>query len=289
LDQRRFISFLLLSLGIFLLAQQLFPPPKKPEKPAAAAKDKKADEKAAPAADAKKNEQAEAPPAQAPAQPAAKPGGLPAVAAANLPAQFVTLGSLDIASGYRMLVTLTNSGAAVTRAEMASPRYRDTDDWNGYLGELELKKVADGVEVQVVGPGTPAAAAKIENGDMIVGVGNPQTTAIKTLADFGRALEKTKPNQEIVLQVRHANNPPEARSVRLIRRPFAVVRPEIDNYRMRDMPAPADFVDRPSFLLTLSSLNGKDLDKDEAKRMAGVLETGSWEMSQRGGGSCKQS
>jgi YidC/Oxa1 family membrane protein insertase len=280
LDQRRFISFLLLSLGIFLLAQQLFPQPKKPEKPPAAAKDKKADEKAGPAADAKKNEQAQAPPAQvAPVQPAIKAGGLPAVAAANLPAQFVTLGSLDLASGYRMLVTLTNTGAAVSRAEMASPRYRDTDDWSGYLGELELKKVPDGVQVQVVGPGTPAAAAKIEAGDVIVGIGNPQTAAIKTVADFGRALAGTRPNQEIVLQVRHANNRPEARSVRLIRRPFAVVRPEIDNYRMRDVPVPADFADRPSFLLTLSSLNGKDLDKDEAKRMAGILEAGAWEIA----------
>ena len=74
-----------------------------------------------------------------------------------------------------MLVTLTNAGAAVVRAEMSSPRYRDQEDWNGYLGDLELKNVPGGVQVQVAGAGTPAANAKIEAGDVIVGVGNPQT------------------------------------------------------------------------------------------------------------------
>ena len=91
-----------------------------------------------------------------------------------------------------MLVTLTNAGAAVRRAEMASPRYRDQHDWSGYLGELELKDVPGGVQVQVVGAGTPAASHRgkpaIEAGDVIVGIGNPQTTEIKTVDDFNAAL-----------------------------------------------------------------------------------------------------
>ena len=56
-------------------------------------------------------------------------GRLPQVAAVREPIQFVTLGSLDPTTGYRMLVTLTNTGAAVRRAEMTSPRYLDQHDW----------------------------------------------------------------------------------------------------------------------------------------------------------------
>jgi YidC/Oxa1 family membrane protein insertase len=64
-----------------------------------------------------------------------------------------------MASDFRMLVTLTNSGAAVHRAEMASSRFRDQHDWSGYLGEVDLKDAPGGVQVQVVGAGTPAAKA----------------------------------------------------------------------------------------------------------------------------------
>ena len=124
--------------------------------------------------------------------------------------------------------------------------------------------------MQVVGAGTPAADAKIEPGDVIVGIGDPQTTDIKTAATLAAALGETKPGQDFTLQVRHGDNAPQPRTVRLMRRPFAVVRPEIENYRMRDVEPPADFVDRPSFLLTLSKLNGKPLNKDDRKRIGGL-------------------
>ena len=42
--------------------------------------------------------------------------------------QWVTLGSADPADPYRMLVTLTNRGAAVVRIEANSDRYRAIDD-----------------------------------------------------------------------------------------------------------------------------------------------------------------
>lgn len=279
MDQRRFFSFLLLSLGVFLLAGRLFPPPPQPVKPqpgaAAPAKGKEEQKGAAPVGEAKKTEQAEA----AKAQPPAQAGDLPAVAPSTLPAQYVSLGSLDPKSGYRMLVTLSNAGASVLRAEMSSPRYRDLQDWSGYLGDLELKNVPGGAQVQVVGTGTPAANAKIEPGDVIVGVGNPQTTVVKAAGDLTAALAGTKPDQELTLQVRHGDSGPQPIAVRLMRRPFAVVRPEIENYRMREVDAPADFVDRPSFLLTLSELNGKPLSDTDAKHLAGVLETGNWELT----------
>ncbi len=269
---------MLISLAVFLLAGRLFPPPAEKAKPkdaAAAGKDAKEaqDNKAAPdaaASDAKKAELAEA--------PVAAPVALPAVAAAPVPPQFVTLGSADPGSGYRMLVTLTNAGAAVVRAEMSSPRFRDQDDWNGYPGGLELKDVPEGAQIQVIGPGTPAANAKMQVGDVIVGVGNPQTKAIKKAADLTAALVGTRPGQEITLQVRRGDGGPQPVTLRLMRRPFAVVRPEVDNYRIRDIVPPKDFVERPSFLLTLAEINGKQLSDDDAERLAAVLETGNWEL-----------
>ncbi len=170
-------------MGVMLLFSRIFPapPPAQPPVPAAGAaadgKDQPNAEAAAADAKAKADEQ----PQDAAEQLAAKAGPLPAVAAADTPIQFVTLGSLDMNSDYRMLVTLTNAGAALHRAEMASSRFRDQQNWSGYLGELELKNVPGGVQVQVVGAGTPAAnatvggkPAPIQPGDVIVGIGDPQ-------------------------------------------------------------------------------------------------------------------
>src|SRR6476659_11484198 len=155
-------------MGVWLLTMQLFPPPQAPKpQPGAAAADKgKAEpKKDAAGPEAKKSDANKTEPAaQQQAQPGA--GAVPAIAAGSTTTKFVALGSLDPNSGYRMLVTLTNTGAAVHRAEMASPRYRDQHDWSGYLGDLEVKNVQGGVEGQVVGAGTPAAAAKIEAGDV---------------------------------------------------------------------------------------------------------------------------
>jgi YidC/Oxa1 family membrane protein insertase len=271
LDQRRFIAFLMLSVGVLMLFRILFPPPvppKKPAQPAAA----QADGKQKPAVAAE--DQAEQRPDAAPAANAAA-----AQAPVNVPMQFFTLGSLDPNTGYRMLVTLTNRGGAVHRTELASPRYRDQHDRTGYLGELELKDVKDGVEVQVVGAGTPAAAASIAVGDVIVGIGNPKKVEIKKAADLSAALAKTEPGQQIALHVRRGDAPPQPRTVKLIRRPFAALRPERENYTMRGADPPANFVDPPSFLTTLAQQNGKPLSEASAKRVAELLETGNWELA----------
>jgi hypothetical protein len=132
LDQRRFIAFLLMSIGAMLLFNRLFPPPQPAAPPAGQVANAPADEKAkkddaAPKADGKSEDQ----PKDAAEKPAANIGPLPAVAAANATEQYVALGSLDMNSDYRMLVTLTSAGAAVHRAEMASSRFRDQHDWSG--------------------------------------------------------------------------------------------------------------------------------------------------------------
>ena len=250
-----------MSLGAMLLLNQLFPPPKPPAKaPAAAApangkgqvngkepangkEPVKAEAPAEGAAANNEKPKAEEAPKAAAAQPAA--AALPAMAEVEKPTQYISLGSLDLGSDYRMLVTLTNAGAAVYRAEMADPRFLDQHDWSGWLGELELKNVPGGVLVQVVGAGTPAAKATangkpapIEAGDVIVGIGNPQKVDLKTAVALQHALGATDPGQEFVLQVRHGDNPPQPRTVRLVRRPLAVLRPESENYSNARCAAP---------------------------------------------------
>ena len=77
---------------------------------------------------------------------------------------------------------------------------------------------------------------------------------VRTDAHLQAILRKTRPDQEITLQVKRGGNGPQAMNVRLMRRPFAVVRPELENYQIREAEPPKDFVDRQSFLLTLSEV-----------------------------------
>jgi YidC/Oxa1 family membrane protein insertase len=255
----------------------LFPPPPPAKKPPAGAQAnaQKAVEDAT--ADTVGDKDID-PPAEAPEQPPQDEQVAQAPAAvADVPTQFFSLGSLDLETGYRMLVTLTNKGAAVRRAELASPRYRDQHDRSGYIGELELTPVEGGVEVQFVGPGTPAAEAGIKAGDVITAVGEQPATQIRSAEDLENALVKTEPGQQITLQVRRADDQTTSIPVKLNWRPFAVVRPEAENYDLRDEELPQNFEDPPSFLTTLAYFNGKPLDEAAAKRVAESLKAGNWE------------
>jgi YidC/Oxa1 family membrane protein insertase len=256
----------------------LFPPPqavKKPAQPGAAQADGK--QEAEGAADPAVAEADQPEHGDDPADQAAQAAEA-AQAPVNVPQQFLALGSLDPQTGYRMLATFTNQGGALQRAEMTSPRWRDQHDRSGYLGELELKEVEGGLEVQVVGAGTPAAEATIAVGDVIVGIGGQQVAETKTVRDLTDALAKTQPGDEITLQVRRGLGPPETRNVELMRRPFAVLRPERENFNMRDATAPANFIDPPSFLMSLALVNGKPLNEADRTRIAALLETGNWEV-----------
>jgi YidC/Oxa1 family membrane protein insertase len=62
-------------------------------------------------------------------------------------------------------------------------------------------------------------------------------------------------------------------------RPLEVIRPEIENYQIRNAKPPADFVDRPSFLVSLARLGDKALAADVAAQLAKWLEEGHWEVT----------
>ena len=273
MDQRRFISFLIASLLVWLLFNMMFPPPQRPNQPPAEQADAQGDDQQQPAGDEEVADDDTQPADDD--QPAVAPQ--PVV---DAPQQYLTLGSLDPKTGYRLLVTLTSTGGAVRRVELSSTRYRDQHDRSGYLGELELKKAEGGVEIQVVGPGTPAAEAGIQAGDIITGIAGRETIQIETPEDFRAALDKSEPGKQISLLVRRGDGEAESHTVNLIWRPFAVVRPEIENFRMRDEPPPADFEDPPSFLVTLAQYDGKPLSATSAKRLAEVLKDGNWEVAE---------
>jgi len=204
------------------------------------------------------------PPEEPPAEPAVavKPAAVP-----DSPEQWATLGSADPESQYRMLITLTSRGAAVTRIELSSDRFRDIEDRSGYLGHVAMDEFARGVgcPVDVVGPGTPAAEAGLKPEDTILKVDDQEITAAgedapgvaQQLRDL---LASKKPGDEVTLTVRRGGDVFELQPVALGRRPLEVVRPEAD--------------DPLSFRMTPYSIDGTVLTATQQERFLG----GSWEI-----------
>jgi len=193
-------------------------------------------------------------------QPAAEAAEMPAIPEQpEIPPDWVTLGSIDPADPYRMLVTLSNEGAALVRVELSSRRYRNQEQRMGYLGHVVGDPMAAdsaGCPVQIVGPGTPAAAAGLKKGDLIAAVDGQKVTGDLSLA---RALRDTEPGQGVELTVIRQSD--ELRlPVTLGRAPLEVVRPE--------------GADPLSLLFTLAELDEKGLEKlvDEFRRKEGDAE-----------------
>ncbi len=128
--------------------------------------------------------------------------------------------------------------------------------------------------MEVVGPGTPAATAGIAAGDVVVGAKTAAGKVLSSTDEVLAALDHAKPDELIELEVKHGDAAPVPRTLTLIRRPFAVVRPEIENYEMRDEVPPAGFVDPPSFLLTIASQGNTALAGGEIQRLKGLMDDG---------------
>lgn len=187
----------------------------------------------------------------------------------------ITLGSLDPDSPFAGLATFTNLGAALVRFELNSPRYHDLEDETGYLGHCALGEIGhlvpvneaplirrEGCRVDVVGPGTPAAAAGLEVGDLITSVDGSTVTDFLALR---RALAATEPKQTVELGVLRDGKPLSLSAV-LTPRPLEVVRPENG--------------DPLSFLVTLSQID--ELLLDDLVKDAKGTEEGDDEKSQHG-------
>jgi len=223
-------------------------------------------------------------------EPAADERPLPAVVE---PQKWYTIGSADPADPYRMLVTLTDRGAAVARIELNSPRYpalMDDDgdlgregylaSTGGYLGRVTMdrKRQGKGCLVQVVGRGTPAQKAGLRPGDLITKVNGKEVNGAEQVH---RILAKRRPGRQVeLIVVRDGKELPEPLTVALTRPPMEVVHPEND--------------DPLSFLLTLSKIDKRklrdaEIDEDQSKDTRPVyveeelpglkLRKGTWEVA----------
>jgi YidC/Oxa1 family membrane protein insertase len=213
--------------------------------------------------------------------------------------EWAVLGSIAVGDDnpYMMAVTIHSAGAAVERIELSREQFRDSEEMRGYLGHLEAEAIPtqDGARVGVVVPGTPAEVAGLKPGDIIRKVDG---RAIAGPASLAAVLSTKWPGEELGLVVQRpkqtdeapanapadadapdARNPPEAANqagaaqltlkATLIRRPLQVVQPE------------AATGSKPSFLLTLESLDGLEIKKDEDELANLDLLTGHWELDEK--------
>ncbi|MCA9100920.1 MAG: YidC/Oxa1 family insertase periplasmic-domain containing protein, partial [Planctomycetales bacterium] len=188
----------------------------------------------------------------------------PAIDDVDQPARaWASIGSLDETTGERMLVVLDNRGAAIRTIELAGHRYRDLDLQAGYLGLLAATTPEDrkGALVNVVGDGTPAAAAGMKPGDLVTAVDG---TEIADADAFDAAIAERRPDTKVALSVQRDGAPVAIEAV-LAHRPLALVQPEEG--------APE------SLLLGLSQAAG-GADAEVIARADNRLRYGTWEMSQ---------
>ncbi len=298
MEKGRFVSFVVIALAIWLgyvgLQIWLAPEPKPVAKKPADAKKVEADDRP----EAKKPAQADN---DDESQPSSSEGTdtvkVPATgsqkstpATPKNPERRLTLGSLDPASPYRMLVTLSSRGAGIERAELN--KYRDLEYKNGYLGQLALTDAEGGARINVVGPGTPAALARpvqgggkdgFQTGDVITSIaGKPIAGAFAV----DTALKDTKPGDKIEIGVsRTADDATKnlVYEVTLIRRPLEMLRPERPENQLPGGGFEFGRLSPPSMLMTFETLGGKSLKltENEFKNIPSLL-TNDWKVEDEG-------
>lgn len=281
--EKRFILFFVLAFAILIgwemTIRWLYPPPPKPPQKIAQKDDK----------DGKQAKQKETPKKKTEDEPQKQEdepedaGDKPQPA--KVATERVTLGSADPDSGYHMLVTFVNRGAAIERIELNDPRYEDLDDRYGYLGNFAPVLSQNACKVQVVGPGTPAAKAGLQAGDLITQI-NDQ--AVKRPADLDRFLRTTEPGEKVTLQV---TRPDSGKTLTLTAtlgdRPLQLVKPETSGSPTAAVgdPTRPKSLDPLSLLFTLDKVDDKNLGSDKLEHVGVDLRDGNWSVGQQTAGS----
>ncbi|MDR3234539.1 MAG: YidC/Oxa1 family insertase periplasmic-domain containing protein [Planctomycetaceae bacterium] len=264
-DQRRPFRerntiFLILLLGLLVIQMMTVQPAKKPDldKPLDKAKNEE-------------NKETELKPAHSAVGTETQASA--SIEQTNVSPQYLTLGSLNPKKPCKMLVTLTNQGAAVTRIELNHPQYRDVQEHSGYLGQIiadERQPSDAGLKVQTAGDGTPARRAGLAAGDIITELTykdkthQNETVPIKNTDDLRNALRKTKPKDSVDLTyIRNGNK--ITITVPLAQYPMDIIRPEFtakdyEEYRLLGgLRGAAEKTQPLSFLTTLQTVDDKHL------------------------------
>jgi YidC/Oxa1 family membrane protein insertase len=202
-------------------------------------------------------------------QPAgdAPPG---AVTARRQPApQWFALGSADPASDYRALVIVSNVGAAVDQIDLNGGYWDlNVNDQSGYLGPLAETDAPQGagVIVGVVGPGTPAAAAGLQPGDIISSLAGQD---VADVASYKEVLQQTRPDSTVQVVVTREGQKLPPMNVALVHRPLHLVSRELNEN---------GGYDQPSLLMTLAQLGDQRLAAGDVELNGLELRTGRWDV-----------
>lgn len=252
-DQRQFLRFILVAtfafIGMTLLQPILFPPNKPIQKGAAP--------NAVLTADIQEKQAAEKLAGDKPlVENIQDAESLPDAAAStkypdNEPNRLVSLGAFGPDQPDKLLVTLDSKGAAVRRVELNARfkkndrlRYYDQETRGAYVGHLDLTPHPRGSEIHFVGPGTPAALAGLQVGDIITGVnGEP----IVSPSDFASKINdvKSKVGSELEIQYeRGSENDRVAGScrVKLVQKPLEVIGPGTELFNDPAAKSPKSFL-----------------------------------------------
>jgi YidC/Oxa1 family membrane protein insertase len=272
-DNRKFFTFLLLGLSIFLLMNSWSAQKQRDQDEAKKQTQAKVDAKKE--RDAKLEERIKA----AKADPNFSFG-------VEIPREHFVLGSMTASDGYSMLVVLDNQGAGIERIELVERdskgklKYRSlqTKEKRGYAGYLGLE--AKSLTIQTVPKGSPADAAvcledAAENGlragDEINGwsdlSGEPSRRKWDDWTDTWRI------GQSISIKVKRGEKQLSF-NVQLEEMPLDVVRSE-DDFRLEQVKGNDPVL---SCLTTLASVNEKSIEEGDTS-LVGLesIFTGTWQ------------
>ncbi len=179
------------------------------------------------------------------------------------PGKVVTLGSMDPAKKFNMVVTLSTRGAGLIRAEMVEQKsngqlkYRALEHEGSYLGYLALSPVSGGMRIMSVPDGSPASLATssetpgaIQENDLLTAIDD---LPIDSSTSAQAALLAIKPGTSVQLTVqRQVDGAPKT-----LKFTTTTVEAPLDVLRTEEFAT--DYIagnkERPSLMTTLGSLN----------------------------------
>ncbi len=188
---------------------------------------------------------------------------------------YVTIGSYDPAKGEKYLAYFNTRGASLDRVELVERddkgklKYSVIEFKHGYLGYLAAAEVSgdvEGIEVRVVGDGTPAHVAGIQVGDILTELNGIELT---TPEDLDTTLRETRAGQTIKVKLER-NGAPSEIEVTLGDIPLQVIDPQ--PFPPVDPERETDSVPAQSLLTTLTRINDQVASGGELARVPSLME-----------------